>query len=71
MKSKKSVYFYRNHTIGRSSVSFQDENRKGWNVIELQQEFKTLDEAKNAIDKILGGWSGRCRPKRHDKINTN
>lgn len=29
--------------------------------------YKTVDDCKNAIDKYLGGFSGRCIPKRHGK----
>lgn len=57
------LYFYRNEVIKREGDQ--------WIVIGYFQGltiepilYKTLDNAKNAIDKNLGGYSGRCMPNR-------
>jgi hypothetical protein len=58
-----TLYFYRNEVISK--------NEDAWIVIGFFEGltlnpiiFKTINEAKNAIDKKLGGFSGKCVPKR-------
>ena len=60
---KHSTYIYRSEVICK--------HQDGWFVIGYFEGmtlnpvvYKTLDDAKNAIDKNLGGYSGKCMPNR-------
>lgn len=64
-----NLYIYRNYIIVRTSTINKD-NKKGWTILDESTQHSTLDNAKNSIDKILGGWSGKCEPQRHFKKNS-
>jgi len=48
----------------RGELILLQDNKK-WEITNYYDvEFNTLNDAKNHIDKNLGGWSGRCMPRR-------
>jgi hypothetical protein len=53
-----SVYFFRGETITKLS--------KGWEVSGSFNIYQTLNDAKNYVDKITGGYFYQ---KRHERIN--
>ena len=56
----KGLYFYRGEAITRYGG--------GWFARSGDLNiYSTIDDAKNAIDKYLGGYSTGRIPKRHDK----
>lgn len=65
---KHTLYSYRGKAIIRTG-NWNNSDEKGWTIIDEYPggEYKTLDEAKNAVDKWEGGWAGRCEPQRHFK----
>jgi len=54
----KGIYLYRGEVI------LKNKNTDRWLVTGLYDEYDTIDEAKNALDKKLGGWTGKTIPKR-------
>lgn len=54
----KGLYFHRDNAIMKNS-----ENGK-WFATDIDGEFNTIDETKNAIDRHLGGTPTAVMPKR-------
>lgn len=48
----------------RGEIIIKNKGTGKWWATNIDGEYTTIDETKNAIDKKLGGWSGRCVPKR-------
>ena len=54
----KGLYFHRNNSI------FRDNETGKWIASDIDGEFNTVDQVKNAIDKHLGGTPTGIFPKR-------
>ena len=52
------IYKYRNNIL------IKDQELQEWTAQDVEGGYNTLDDIKNAIDKKLGGWSGRSIPGR-------
>ena len=55
----KPFYKYRDELIMKN-----EDTNKWWITNYFDIEFDTLDQAKNHIDKRIGGFSGKCMPQR-------